>query len=146
MKTLSIGEIAKAAGVSVEAIRYYEKERLLDKPRRTEAGYRQYAPDVVRRLGFISRAKELGFSLDEIKELLRLRVSPNVSCRDVRAKAEAKISLVEDKIVELSRIKAALEVLATSCTGGDAPTGSCPILDAIDLQTGPAEVLTCKLS
>lgn len=131
MKSLSIGAVAKATGVSVEAIRYYEKEGLLEKARRTEGGYRQYSPDVVRRLSFIARAKELGFSLDEIRDLLRLRMSPRSSCSSVRAKAEKKIAIVEAKIVELGRIKSALEALAASCTSGDAPTSACPILDAI---------------
>lgn len=132
MKPLSIGAVAKAAGVSVEAIRYYEKEGLLEKARRTEGGYRQYAPDAIRRLAFIGRAKDLGFSLDEIGDLLRLRLSPRSSCSSVRARAEKKIAIVEAKIAELSRIKAALETLAASCTKGDAPTSTCPILDAID--------------
>lgn len=141
MKPLSIGSLAKAAGISVEAIRYYEKEGLLEKARRTEGGYRQYSPEVVRRLGFIGRAKELGFSLDEIKDLLRLRVSARGSCSNVRAKAEKKIVIVETKIAELTRIKAALEALATSCTRGDAPTSACPILDAIDQQAALTEAM-----
>lgn len=131
-KPLSIGVVAKAAGVSVEAIRYYEKEGLLDRPSRTESGYRKYAPEVIRRLAFIGRAKDLGFSLDEIGELLRLRLSPRSTCNSVRARAETKIAIVEAKIAELTRIKAALEILAASCTNGSAPTSACPILDAID--------------
>jgi MerR family copper efflux transcriptional regulator len=134
MKPLSIGAIAKAAGVSVEAIRYYEKEKLLEKAKRSEGGYRQYSPDVIRRLSFIGRAKELGFSLDEIRELLRLRMSPKSSCSSVRARAEKKIAIVDAKIAELGRIKVALEILATSCTQGDAPTSACPILDAFDQE------------
>lgn len=136
MKPLSIGVVAKTAGVSVEAIRYYEKEGLLEKARRTEGGYRQYSPDVVRRLSFIGRAKELGFSLDEISDLLRLRMSPKSSCSSVRARAEKKIAIVEAKIAELGRIKTALVALAASCTRGDAPTSACPILDAIDQGEG----------
>lgn len=95
MKSLSIGAVAKTAGVSVEAIRYYEKEGLLEKARRTEGGYRQYSPDVLHRLSFIGRAKELGFSLDEISELLRLRMSAKSSCSSVRARAEKKIAIVD---------------------------------------------------
>jgi MerR family mercuric resistance operon transcriptional regulator len=132
MKVISIGTISKSSGISVEAIRYYEREGLLEKAKRSESGYRQYHPDVLRRLAFIRRAQDLGFSLEEIRELLRLRTSTKSSCRSVRAKAEEKISIVEKKIAELQLIKQALEVLASTCTNGDAPTSTCPILDALD--------------
>lgn len=132
MKVLAIGAVSKLSGVSVEAIRYYEREGLLDKAKRSESGYRQYQPDIIRRLAFIRRAQDLGFSLVEIRELLHLRTSSKSSCRSVRAKAEEKITIVDKKIVELQQIKNALEILASTCTDGDAPTSACPILDALD--------------
>ena len=77
MKPLTIGKVAERAGVGVETVRFYEREGLLDEPTRTASGYRQFDEDVIRRLEFISRAKELGFTLNEIKELLSLQVCPD---------------------------------------------------------------------
>ena len=105
---LTIGQIARSAGVGVETVRFYERQGLLQEPARKESGYRQYPEDVVARLRFIKRAKELGFSLKEIKELLALRVDPDTTCADVRSRAEAKIADVEEKIKALQRIKKAL--------------------------------------
>lgn len=128
---LTIGKLANAAGVGVETIRFYEREGLLPKPPRKRSGYRQYPPDAVARVMFIRRAKELGFTLKEITELLELRVDPDKSCADVRALAKAKIVNVEQKMADLARIKGALEKLAKACRG-KGPTGECPILDAIE--------------
>lgn len=130
METLSIGQLAKAAEVGVETIRFYERQGLIAEPPRRRSGYRQYQPDVVARVRFIRRAKELGFTLREIGELLNLRVDPDKSCADVRSLARAKISDVEAKMNELARIKGALETLARACRG-KGPTSECPILDAI---------------
>lgn len=127
---LTIGKLASAAGVGVETIRFYEREGLLPKPPRRRSGYRQYAPDAVARVLFIRRAKELGFTLKEINELLELRVDPDKSCVDVRAMAEAKIADVEQKMADLARIKGALQALARDCRG-KGPTSECPILEAI---------------
>jgi len=135
---LTIGKLANAAGVGVETIRFYEREGLLPKPPRKRSGYRQYPPDAVARVLFIRRAKELGFTLKEITELLELRIDPDKSCADVRALAKAKIVDVEEKMADLARIRAALEKLAKACRG-KGPTSECPILDAIEKEDARAD-------
>src|SRR6516225_6755483 len=130
MKALTIGQAARSAGVGIETVRFYERQGLLQEPPRRNSGYRQYPEDVVARLHFIKRAKELGFSLKEIKELLALRVDPDTTCADVRSRAEAKIADVEEKIKALHRIKKALVKLTAVCRGRG-PTSECPILDAL---------------
>src|SRR5438034_3575150 len=98
MKPLTIGEVARRAAVGIETVRFHERQGLLEEPARKESGYRQYPEDVVARLRFIKRAKELGFSLKEIKDLLALRVDPKTTCAEVKGRAEAKIADVEEKI------------------------------------------------
>lgn len=134
---LTIGRLAEAAGVGVETLRFYEREGLLPKPPRKRSGYRQYSPQAVERVLFIRRAKELGFTLKEITELLELRIDPHKSCADVRALARSKIEDVETKIADLARIKSALEKLAKACRG-KGPTSDCPILDAMDTENADA--------
>ena len=131
MKALTIGQVARHAGVGIETVRFYERQGLLEEPARKQSGYRQYGEDVVARLRFIRRAKELGFSLKEIKELLALRVDPTTTCAEVRSKAAAKIADVEQKIEALQRIRKALVKLTAVCRGRG-PTSECPILDALD--------------
>ncbi len=133
MEILSIGQVARRAGVGVETVRFYEREGLLEEPPRRASGYRQYSQEVVKRLGFIQRAKALGFSLKEISELLLLRVDAQTSCEEVKQRTEAKIAEVERKLVELQRMRQALLQVHSLCTG-QGPTGSCPMLDALDQQ------------
>jgi len=133
MKPLTIGQVARSAGVGVETVRFYERQGLLQEPARKESGYRQYPEDVVARLGFIKRAKELGFSLKEIKDLLALRVDPETTCGEGKRRAEAKIADVEEKIQALQRIKKALVRLTAVCRGRG-PTSECPILEALDRE------------
>jgi MerR family copper efflux transcriptional regulator len=130
MDSVTIGQLAKAAEVGVETVRFYEREGLLAPPPRKRSGYRQYPRDAIARVRFIRRAKDLGFTLKEILELLELRIDPDKSCADVRAIAKAKIADVDAKIADLVRIKSALETLARACRG-KGPTSECPILDAI---------------
>ena len=127
---LTIGKVARSAALAIDTVRYYEREGLLEKPARTTSGYRHYRPDVVARLRFIRQAKELGFTLREIKELLTLRVEAGRSCADVRARAERKIADVEQRVATLMRMKRALVKLASSCSGRG-PTSECPILEAL---------------
>lgn len=131
MGPLSIGQLARRAGVGIETVRFYERRGLLEEPARKESGYRQYDEDVVARLRFIKRAKELGFSLKEIKELLALRVDPTTTCAEVKSKAEAKIADIEQKIEVLQRMKKALLKVTKECSGRG-PTGECPILEALE--------------
>src|SRR6266852_9057309 len=98
MKPLTIGQVVSRAGVGIATVRFYEREGLLKKPGRTPSGYRQYDEDVIAQLQFILHAKELGFTLKEIRELLSLRVAPDTSCEDVKCRAEAKIAYIADKI------------------------------------------------
>lgn len=134
MKPLTIGQVARQAGVGVETVRFYERQGLLEEPDRKASGYRQYDDAVVARLRFIRRAKELGFSLKEIAGLLALRHDPGASRADVRRRARAKIDDVEARIRDLQRIRDVLVRLAATCHG-DGPASSCPILEALD---GPA--------
>ncbi len=131
MDGLTTGEVAKQGGVNLESIRFYERERLLPKPPRTASGYRMFAPDDVRRIRFIKRAQELGFSLKEIKELLALRFDADTSCADVRQRAEAKLSDIDQKIADLRRMKKALARLTTACPGTGS-TSECPILESLN--------------
>lgn len=133
MKPLTIGQVAKRSGLGIETVRFYEREGLLAKPARTESGYRQFDEEVIARLRFIQRAKELGFTLNEIKELLSLRVDPDTSCDDVRTRAEAKIANIEDKIRTLERMKKALARLTADCRARG-PASECPILDALNKE------------
>ena len=114
-------------------MRFYEREGLLEKPARSASGYRYFQADAVARLRFIRQAKELGFSLSEIRELLTLKVAPGKSCANVKARAEAKIADVEQRIAQLNRMKGALAKLATACSGRG-PTSECPILDALESE------------
>lgn len=131
MKSLTIGQVAKRAGIGVETVRFYEREGLLAEPDRRPSGYRQFDEGVVARLWFIRRAKELGFTLKEIKELLSIKLDPSTSCADVKTRAEAKIADIEEKIRTLQRMKRALVKVTKSCSGSG-PTSECPILDAME--------------
>lgn len=133
MRPLTIGQVARQAGVGVETVRFYEREGLLDEPARRPSGYRQYEGDIIARLLFIRRAKELGFTLNEIKELLSLRPDPSTSCADVKLRAQAKIEDIEEKIRTLQRMKKALVKLTQACSGRG-PTSECPILEALGPQ------------
>jgi len=128
---LTIGKVARSAGLAIDTVRYYEREGLLEIPARTASGYRHYSPDAVARLRFIRQAKDLGFSLSEIKELLALRVTPGKSCADVRAHAEAKIADVDRRVASLKRVRGALVKLASACSG-KGPVSQCPILEALE--------------
>jgi Hg(II)-responsive transcriptional regulator len=127
---LTIGQVAEAAEVNIQTIRYYERRGLFPKPRRTPSGYRQYAEDAVGRLRFIKHAQELGFSLQEIQELLGLRVQHGAACDVVEQKTRGKIDVVEQKIRDLERMRRTLEQLAEACTARR-PTDECPILEAL---------------
>ena len=133
MKPLTIGQLARRAGVGVETVRFYERRGLLDEPARLESGYRQYPEEAVARLNFIKRAKELGFTLKEITELLTLRVDPDTTCAEIKQTAQAKLTNVDAKIRDLQRIKQALLAVTASCTGRG-PTSACPILDALEME------------
>jgi len=130
MTLITIGQVAKKTRVNIETIRYYEHLGILPKPNRNpNSGYRQYKENIIERLNFIKHAKELGFSLNEIKSLFALRVRSNSTCGDVKKRAEMKIIDIEEKIKTLQKMKTALKKLAGQCKG-KGPVGECPIIDA----------------
>ena len=133
MEILSIGQVARRAGVGVETVRFYEREGLLEEPPRRASGYRQYSEQAITRIHFIKRAQQLGFSLKEITELLLLRVDAQTSCEEVKQRTEAKIAQVELKLVELQRMRHALLQVVELCTG-EGPASACPMLDALEMQ------------
>ncbi len=134
--TLTIGALARAAGVGIETIRFYERKGLVPEPPRTQAGYRQYAPDTVDRLRFIRRAQGLGFSLGEISELLDLRIAELSACGTVEGRVRDKLAQIGEKISELKRIESALERLVVRCEAGET-TSECPILEELDHSGWP---------
>jgi len=131
---LTISRLARLGGVNLETIRYYEREGLLPRPPRTRAGYRIFPEGSSRRLRFIKRAQQLGFSLTEIRELLDLRVKPGAKRDEIRARAEAKILDIEQKIKTLAAMKRSLTQLTTQCSGCGQLT-ECPILESLDHET-----------
>lgn len=129
--TLKIGEVADQAGVNLQTIRYYEREGLLPEPPRLASGYRMFPQDAVRRVRFIKRAQELGFTLSEIKELLALRIDRERGSAGVQKLAQAKIEDIEQKIRTLQSMKKVLKQLAERCPGCG-PTSECPILESLE--------------
>ena len=127
---LTIGRVARAAGVAIDTIRYYEREGLLPEPERRLSGYRDYTPDAVMRLRFIRRAKELGFTLPEIRELLALSADRERGVRGVKQRAEARLAEIDRRIRELRRVQRGLKALIDACPGHGAPE-RCPILTAL---------------
>ncbi|MGH7526737.1 MAG: MerR family transcriptional regulator [Gemmatimonadales bacterium] len=127
---LSIGELASAAGVSIQTVRYYERRGLLAVPQRTMAGYRQYSPETADRLRFIKRAQELGFTLEEVQDLLALRVHDPAACASVETRTRRKMAQVEAKIRALTRLRHVLAELAAACERRTT-TEECPILTAL---------------
>ena len=131
---LSIGQVAKRTGVAVDTIRFYEKERLLGKPPRTAGGYREYDQETVRVLRFIRRAKHLGFTLNEVKELLRLHHGTKSTRADFRALARNKLADIQARIEGLERMRDALLPLVARCDGVG-PLDGCPIVEALTEET-----------
>lgn len=131
MSTITIGEFAKAAGVGVETVRFYERKGLLEAPARKESGYRQYDSKAVERLKFIRTAQQVGFTLKEIRELLLLRDDPDARREDVRGMAREKVIDIEAKIRDLRAMKALVVELLASCAG-DGPASGCPIITELE--------------
>lgn len=128
---MTIGQAAEIIGVNPQTIRFYEREGLLPRVPRSAAGYRQFDADLIRRIQFIRHAQEVGFSLDEISDLLSLRADPDGSCSDVQDYAEEKIAELEERMHKLESMKRILENLVALCASG-LPTSACPILETLD--------------
>jgi Cu(I)-responsive transcriptional regulator len=130
--TMNIGEAAKVSGVSAKMIRHYESVGLFPEAARTESGYRQYSEKEVGTLRFIRHSRDLGFSIEQIRELLGLWQNRRRSSRQVRALAQAHIEELDAKLKELQAMKATLEHLVHCCHGDDRP--DCPIIETLESQ------------
>lgn len=130
MSSFTIGQVAKRARVSIDTVRYYERSQLLPEPERRASGYRQYVPDDVDRLRFIRRAKTLGFSLEEIKDLLTLSTDRERGVKGVKARAESRLAELASRIAEMQRIHYGLKALIDACPGRGT-LEACPILTAL---------------
>ena len=126
---MKISEAAAASGCHLETIRYYERVGLIPSPKRTGSGYRAYTPADVERLRFVSRGRELGFSLEEIRSLLRLNDDPKLSCGDVDALARVHLADIHQRLEALTRMAGELERVIVQCAGGE--RGACAILEAL---------------
>jgi DNA-binding transcriptional MerR regulator len=131
---LRTGQVAKASGVNIQTVRFYEREGLLSPPRRSASGYRQYPEDAVRVVTFVKRAQELGFTLREAKQLLRLRSLGPKRADAAKSAAEAKIRDVDEKIRDLTAMREALASLVDACRRTGGPI-ACPILEALEKPT-----------
>ena len=130
MESLTIGQLAQRANVGIETIRFYERKGLIPEPPRRASGYRDYPIETVAQIIFIRRAKQLGFTLKEIYELLELRVSPRRNCCHVKESADVKITDIDEKIDSLRRMRRALKDLTEACEQ-NTPAKECPILASL---------------
>ena len=133
METLSIGQLADHSGINLETIRYYEREGLMPAPPRKSSGHRAYPRTAARRLRFIKRAQELGFTLAQIKELLALKVDPQQLCADVVRQVESKIVDIDARMLHLQAMRRVLQNLKDSCSGNCA-VADCPILESFEAE------------
>lgn len=131
ISSFTIGQVAKRSGVGIETIRFYEREGVIPRPPRTDAGYRLYDEETLKRLHFIGRAKELGFSLKEISQLMALRLTPRSNCTEVKKKAVSKLEEINQKIADLQRMRATLKEVTEACEESK-PILTCPILTCFD--------------
>ena len=138
-KGLNIGDVAKATRIKVVTIRYYENIGLVPAPARTDGNYRAYSPENIRQLWFIRRCRDLGFTLDQVRDLLRLSSQKNQKCSEVDRITMRHLGDVEDKISDLKRLAKELRRII-SCCRGDGLIADCRIIEA--LSPGPAKIHT----
>ena len=130
---MKIGQLAKSVDIDIQTLRYYESQGLLNEPNRLENGYRDYPNESIERLQFIKKAKLVGFTLKEIKELLAIQVTKDEhTCQEVKSFTQVKLDEINQKINELSEIKSALQKIHTSCCGGNETAAHCSILQALE--------------
>jgi MerR family mercuric resistance operon transcriptional regulator len=127
-----IGELSKRSGVNIDTIRYYERVKMLPSPPRTASGRRVYGLHDLRTLVFICRSRELGFSLEEIRALLRLGGPEKASCRDVRAIATRHLESIRARLDDLRKLERLLATTVARCSGKTTP--DCPVLDILDME------------
>ncbi len=130
MRSLTIGQLARAAHVGVETIRYYERRGLLPKPPRRESGYREFPLETIKRIRFIKRAQNLGFTLKEISRLLALSDGQQAGCDEVRQFALEKAREIETKVDHFTRLRQILLDLVGKCQG-EGPLTGCPIIESL---------------
>lgn len=130
---LRIGDLAKATGLGVETLRFYEQRGLILPMARQSSGYRIYDPETVHRLHFVQKSKALGFSLEEIKQLLELSNNVNESCHNVRGQVCAKLAEVQARIRDLQNLEQSLATLLNACDGS-ASIAHCPIVQSLQCQ------------
>jgi MerR family transcriptional regulator, mercuric resistance operon regulatory protein len=134
VKRMQRAELARRAGCNLETVRYYEKAGLLPEPPRTQSGYRSYDATHERRLRFVLRARELGFSLDEVRALLRLVDERDRPCAGARDLAAAHLEDVRSKIADLKRMERVLKEMVAQCADGTMP--DCPLIEALFRANG----------
>lgn len=137
MEKLTIGKLAELSGVGVETVRFYQRKELLREPKVT-SGFRTYTEDDAQRIIFIKKAQELGFTLNEVKELLELNTKPRITCATVKIKTTAKLKEIDAKIADLKRMKASLEKLASACDASQDQIGQFKVQECFDVG------LNCK--
>lgn len=128
MGNLTISKAAQLSGVGVETIRFYERQKLIEQPPKPESGFRLYPLETIRRVRFIRRAKEIGFTLREIRELLGFYFDTQISCEEVQQRAKLKIVDMDTRIADMKKMQSALQLLVDECGQRD---GECPILEAL---------------
>ncbi|MCW5683548.1 MAG: helix-turn-helix domain-containing protein [Pseudolabrys sp.] len=136
-EALTIGNLSELTGVNIETIRYYERIKMFPAPPRTAGGRRVYDATHLRILAFIRRSRELGFSLDQVRALIRLGGPAKASCREVREIASHHLDEIRAKIADLRKLERLLAKTVARCTGITAP--ECPVLDVLDVRRPPAE-------
>jgi MerR family mercuric resistance operon transcriptional regulator len=130
-ETMGVGELAARSGVKSETVRYYEKACLMPEPPRSPGGHRLYRREHLKRLSFIRRARELGFPIRQVRELLNFIDEPSHTCGEVKGMAMRQAREVQRKIDDLQRLRDALNQMAARCNGGGYSIENCPIIDAL---------------
>jgi len=133
LKDLTIGRVAKESGVGVETVRFYERKGLIQQPKREQTGgFRKYAPDDPRKIRFIKRAQDFGFTLREIKDLLNLKTTSRTTCSDVKRRADGKLAEIDAKIADLRKMKRSLKELSEACGEGKQAVTECEVLNCFE--------------
>lgn len=132
-REITIGKLSLQTGVNIETIRYYEKKCILPAPPRTQGGHRLYSEEHMKRLMFVRRSRELGFSLNEIRTMLNMVDGKNLTCSKVKDITLKHLDDVRDKISDLQKLEKTLKTIASRCKGSKTP--DCPIIDALNTST-----------
>jgi len=134
---MTIGKLSKRTGCNIETIRYYERIEILLKPQRSEGGNRLYNQEQIKRLVFVRRSRELGFSLEEIRTLLKLVDGKKTTCQEIKTITEGHLHDIERKITDLEKLQKTLGDISSQCSGGFVP--DCPIIDSLFTESNLSE-------